>query len=78
MRAAKNNAPRATATNVIRDAKWKGRELFLGRKLLATILPVGDDPVLWRVHLADGHVTDMVNLTRAKDAATALTYGCRQ
>ena len=32
-------------------------------------------PGLWRVHLSDGSVTDMVNLTRAKDAAVSLALG---
>jgi hypothetical protein len=27
---------------------------------------------MWRVRLPDGHVTDMVNLSRAKDAAASL------
>jgi hypothetical protein len=72
MPASKNNAPVAAATNVIRDSVWKGRQLFLGRKLLATIVPDNDWPGLWRVHLPDGHVSDMVNLTRAKDAAVCL------
>jgi hypothetical protein len=55
--------------------KWKGRELRLGRKLLATVVPDPDWPGLWRVALPGGHVTDHVNLTRAKDAAIALTCG---
>jgi hypothetical protein len=78
MRPARNNAPAASAANVIRDAKWKGRQLFLGRKLLATIVPDNDWSDLYRVHFPNGIVTDLVNLTRAKDAAVALTCGCRQ
>jgi hypothetical protein len=27
---------------------------------------------MWRVRLADGHLTDMVNLSRARDAAASL------
>ena len=72
MPASKNNAPAASAANVIRDARWKGRQLLLGRKPLATVVPDKDWPGLWRVHLRDGHVTDMVNLTRAKEAAVCL------
>jgi hypothetical protein len=75
---AKNDAPRASAANVNRDARWKGRQLFLGRKLLATVEPDIDRPELWRVHFPNGFVTDMVNLTRAKDAAVALTCGGRE
>ena len=72
MRAAENNAPAGSARHVSRDATWKGHRLFLGRKLLATIVPDKDWPGLWRVNLPDGDVTDMVNLTRAKDAAVCL------
>jgi hypothetical protein len=68
----KNNTSAVNSGHVSRDATWKGRQLFLGRKLLATIVPDNDWPGLWRVHLPDGHVSDMVNLTRAKDAAVCL------
>jgi hypothetical protein len=78
MRPAKNNAPAAAATNVIRDAKWKGRQLFLGRKLLAEVIPDSDWAGLYRVRLPNGNVTDHVNLTRAKDAAVCLACGGRQ
>jgi hypothetical protein len=72
MRASRNNAQGASAANVIRDATWKGRQLFLGRKLLATVVPDADWPGMWRVKLPSGRVTDMVNLSRAKDAAVCL------
>jgi hypothetical protein len=29
----------------------------------------GNYPSMWRIHVADGRVSDMVNLPRAKDAA---------
>ena len=29
-------------------------------------------PTMWRIHWPDGSVSDMVNLTRAKDAAQAI------
>jgi hypothetical protein len=74
--ASKSNA--STATHVSRDARWKGQQLFLGRKLLATIEPDGHCPELFRVRFPNGFVTDTVNLTRAKDAAAALTGGGRQ
>jgi hypothetical protein len=67
VRSTKNNSPATSATNVIRDATWRGRQLFLGRKLLATIVPDSAWSGLWRVHLLDGHVSDLVNLSRAKD-----------
>jgi hypothetical protein len=39
---------------------------------VAAIVRDADWPNMWRVRLANGHVSDMVNLTRAKDAARAL------
>lgn len=56
-----------------KDLEWVGRELRLTTgRLLATVKSDPDWPGLWRVHMPDGHVTDMVNLTRAKDAASIL------
>jgi hypothetical protein len=46
--------------------------LFDADRLLASVKPDQDYPGLWRVHLPGGHVSDMVNLTRAKDAALSL------
>jgi hypothetical protein len=55
------------------DLKWKDRELRLvtGR-LLATVGPDTKWAGMYRVRLPDGHVTDMVNISRAKDAAISL------
>jgi len=47
------------------------RELF-GRKRVAGVVLDGKYPGMWRVQRPDGSLTDMVNLTRAKDAAMAL------
>jgi hypothetical protein len=46
--------------------------LYIGRKF-AGIRVISDEkyPSMWRIHWADGEVSDMVNLTRAKDAALA-------
>jgi hypothetical protein len=53
---------------------WAGYELRLGKRgrLLASIEPDPEWPGMWRVRLPNGHLTDMVNLARAKDAAIAL------
>jgi hypothetical protein len=40
--------------------------------VLTTIEPDTDWPNLYRVRLPDGHLTDMVNLMHAKDAALPL------
>jgi hypothetical protein len=56
-----------------RDLKWDGRELRLKTgRLLATIEPDGTWLGMFRVRLPDDRVTDMVNLSRAKDAAISL------
>jgi hypothetical protein len=55
-----------------RDLLLEGLELWLGSRVLVTIERDGEYPELWRVRLADGHLTDMVNLSRAKDAAVCL------
>jgi hypothetical protein len=44
---------------------------------MATIVPDKTWPGMWRVRMPDGHLTDMVNLTRAKDAAVALSRAVR-
>src|SRR6516225_2963495 len=45
-------------------------DLF-GRKGVASVVLDGKYPSMWRVQRPDGSLTDMVNLTRAKDAAMA-------
>jgi len=55
------------------DIKWDGLRLRLctGR-LLATVQADDRWAGMYRVLLSDGHLTDMVNLARAKDAAISL------
>ena len=60
------------------DLIWDGSQLRLlsNRGLvLATIEPDQSWPGMWRVRLPDGYLTDMVNLSRAKDAAASLALG---
>jgi hypothetical protein len=55
------------------DLRWDGHRLRLrSGRLLATIVadPNWDD--MWRVRMPKGNVSDMVNLTRAKDTALSL------
>jgi len=52
------------------DLKWGGLQLRLrSGRLLATIEPDTRWTGMYRVRLDDGSLTDMVNLSRAKDAA---------
>jgi hypothetical protein len=53
---------------------WNGRELRLGSKrgrVLASVEPDAEWPELWRVRFGT-HLSDTVNLSRAKDAAMVL------
>jgi hypothetical protein len=57
--------------------EWRGDGLHLhGKgKPVMTIEPDAKYPAMWRVQLPDGHLTDMVNRTRAKDAAMSIALG---
>jgi len=56
-----------------RDLKWDVRQLRLrSGRLLATIEPDGTWVGMFRVRLPNDRITDMVNITRAKDAAICL------
>jgi hypothetical protein len=55
------------------DLGWDGKRLRLhSGRLLATVEPDQKWNGLWRVRMPNGHVTDMVNYTRARDAAQSL------
>ena len=52
------------------DLRWDGHRLRMrSGRLLATIVPDPDWDGMWRVRTPNGNVSDMVNLSRAKDAA---------
>ena len=60
------------------DLKWDGNQLrlFSSRgRVLASIEPDQTWPGMWRVRLPDGNLTDIVNLSRAEDAAASLALG---
>jgi hypothetical protein len=65
-------SPLGDAADLPGRASRKGKELFYRGRPLASVEPDKDLPGKWRVRMPDGHVTDMVNLTRAKDAALSL------
>jgi hypothetical protein len=55
------------------DLVWDGNRLRLhSGRVLVSIEPDEIWPGMWRIRMPDGRVTDMVNLTRAKDAAAVL------
>jgi hypothetical protein len=51
--------------------RWRGLQLWGCGELLAEVVPDGEWPGMYRVHTGGG-ISDMANLTRAKDAAKAL------
>ena len=56
--------------------KWEGDRLCLrSGRLLATVEPDQKWNGMWRVRLPGGHLSDMVNRTRARDAAISLALG---
>jgi hypothetical protein len=63
----------------VRQLEWRtdGERPTLHRlnrkSVLATVEPDATWPGMWRVRRPDGSLTDMANLTRAKDAALSLT-----
>ena len=65
-------AGRSSDNNVRRDAVWKGNDLVYRGRVVASIEPDSKYPNMWRVRLPSGQVSDMVNRTRAKDAAVSL------
>jgi hypothetical protein len=58
-----------------RNLVWDDKQVRLysirGR-VLAAIEPDREWPGMWRVRMPDGRLTDMLNLSRAKDAAASL------
>ena len=54
---------------------WRGDTLRYAGQLLATVIPDDKYRGMWRVQLPGGQITDMVNRSRAKDAAIALALG---
>jgi hypothetical protein len=51
---------------------WKGKVFFLSGKSVAEIVLDEEWPNMWRVKIPGRPLSDMVNLTRAKDAAVRL------
>ena len=53
------------------DLVWDGLKLKLGARVMATIELDGNWPGMWRVRFG-GMLSDMANLSRAKDAAITI------
>jgi hypothetical protein len=58
--------------NFHRDAIWNDNDLIFRRRVVASIVPDSKWPQMWRVSLPNGQLSDMVNLSRARDAARSL------
>jgi len=50
-------------------SRW---ELLVAGRVLASVVTDAVYPNMWRIDLGDGALSDLVNLTRAKDAAVRL------
>jgi hypothetical protein len=62
-----------TGTSYRRDRlRWDGDSLLGSGRVVATVELDSEWPGLWRVRLPDGHISDMTNRTRTRDAAAAL------
>jgi hypothetical protein len=61
------------------DLIWRGDRLQLkgcGRASRAVeIMPDGIYPGMWRIKMPDGSLSDMLNRTRARDAARSILLG---
>ena len=51
------------------ELRWKEHEIWFHDRKLAAVVQDKKYPTMWRVDRFDGTLSDMVNLTRAKDAA---------
>jgi hypothetical protein len=51
---------------------WHGGVLKRGRRVLGSVERDAAFPRMWRVRLPSGRVTDLLNLTRAKDYACSV------
>jgi len=55
-----------------KDLHWKENDLYFKDEKVTSVVPDTKHPKMYRVRCPDGTLTDMVNLTRAKDAARIL------
>jgi len=52
---------------------WKGNRLYLESRFSGYQIQIDEKyPTMWRVRSPDGTLSDMVNLSRAKDAAEVM------
>ena len=53
------------------DFNWKGDDLYYAHRKILRIVRDQKYSNMWRIEFPDGKLSDMVNRTRAKDAAMA-------
>jgi hypothetical protein len=55
------------------NLSWKGDRLYVGTRLSGySVVPDEQYPSMWRIRRPDGSSSDMVNRSRAKDAAMTM------
>jgi hypothetical protein len=57
-----------------RELTWQGLKLYRGKRCMAEVVPDGTYAGMWRVRIGD-ELSDLVNLSRAKDAACCRALG---
>jgi hypothetical protein len=80
MPASENNEPvtaarafgRYNSGHLRQEGKWQGNEFWFRGRCVTSIVRDDKYTQMRRVKLPDGSISDMVNLTRAKDAAISL------
>jgi hypothetical protein len=67
-----NGAGAAAAESVSEARKVYALHYGSAERALATVVPDSQWPGMWRIAWPDGRLSDMVNLSRAKDAAESI------
>jgi hypothetical protein len=57
-----------------RELTWQGLKLYRGKRCMAEVVPDNAHSDMWRVRVGD-ELSDLVNLSRAKDAACCRVLG---
>jgi hypothetical protein len=54
------------------ELQWRGNKLCLGKRVIVNIEQDEKYPTMWRIRWPSGRLSDMMNLTRARDAARSV------
>jgi hypothetical protein len=51
------------------DLSWRGNDVYCGNRKLCSVEKDTTYDTMWRIRTPDGKLSDMVNLSRAREAA---------